>query len=90
MTPQSSPVTSEMTTASWRPEMPGQRHKAGRTVGVTAPTAPVREFRQDGLVIGLGEMTDLDGRQSLAAFSGVTQYVEHGVRWESLALTESR
>jgi hypothetical protein len=24
--------------------MPGQRHKAGRTVGVTAPTAPVRGF----------------------------------------------
>jgi hypothetical protein len=24
--------------------MPGQRHKAGRTVGVTAPTGPVRGF----------------------------------------------
>ena len=24
--------------------MPGQRHKAGRAVGVTAPIAPVRRF----------------------------------------------
>jgi hypothetical protein len=28
----------------WDPEMPGQRRKAGRTVGVTAPTGPVRGF----------------------------------------------
>ena len=27
-----------------RPEVPGQRHKAARTVGVTAPTGPVRGF----------------------------------------------
>jgi hypothetical protein len=26
------------------PEMPGQGHKAGRTAGVTVPTAPVRRF----------------------------------------------
>ena len=42
--PSPNPVTREMTTASRYPEMPGQRHKAGRTVGVTAPTAPVRGF----------------------------------------------
>ena len=42
--PESDPVTRETTTASRHPEMPGQRHKAGRTVGVTAPTAPVRGF----------------------------------------------
>ena len=27
---------------SWNPEMPGQRHKAGWTVGTTAPIGPVR------------------------------------------------
>jgi uncharacterized protein YbjT (DUF2867 family) len=32
------------TAASRRPEMPGQRHKASRAVGVTAPIAPVRGF----------------------------------------------
>jgi hypothetical protein len=32
---------------SGNPEMPAQRHKAGRTVGITAPTAPVRgHFRR--------------------------------------------
>ena len=38
------PATREMTTASRHPEMPGQRQEAGRTVGVTAPTGPVRGF----------------------------------------------
>src|SRR5271165_3037178 len=42
--PSRNPVTRETTTSSRHPEMPGQRHKAGRTVGVTAPTAPVRGF----------------------------------------------
>jgi NAD(P)-dependent dehydrogenase (short-subunit alcohol dehydrogenase family) len=42
--PSPNPVTREMTTASRHPKMPGQRHKAGRMVGVTAPTAPVRGF----------------------------------------------
>ena len=27
---------------SGNPEMPGQRNKAGRTVGITAPAGPVR------------------------------------------------
>jgi hypothetical protein len=39
-----SPVTREMTIANRHPEMPGQRHKAGRTVSVTAPITPVRGF----------------------------------------------
>jgi hypothetical protein len=45
-TPSRSPilVTREMTTARSHPEMPGQRHKAAWTVGVTAPTAPVSGF----------------------------------------------
>ena len=42
----------------------------------SAPEEPLRanaeKIREDGLVIGLGEMTSLYGRQSLAAFSGVT------------------
>ena len=37
-------VTKKTTTPSRPPEMPGQRRKAGRTVGVTASTAPVRGF----------------------------------------------
>jgi hypothetical protein len=40
--PSPNPVTREMTTAHRHPEMPGQGHKAGRTVGITAPTGPVR------------------------------------------------
>jgi hypothetical protein len=45
-TPSPSPnaMTREMTTSSRHPKMTGQRHKAGRMVGVTAPTAPVRGF----------------------------------------------
>ena len=34
----------ETKTASRHPEMPGQRQEAGRTVGVTVPTGPVRGF----------------------------------------------
>ena len=42
----------------------------------SASEEPVRanaeKIRENDLVIGLDEMTDLYGRQSLAAFSGVT------------------
>jgi hypothetical protein len=42
--PSPNPVTRGMTTASRHHEMLGQRQEAGRTVGVTAPTGPVRGF----------------------------------------------
>ena len=41
--PNPNPATREMTTASRHHEMPGQRHKAGRVVSVTAPTGPGSE-----------------------------------------------
>jgi hypothetical protein len=42
--PSPNPATREMKTARRHPEVPGQRHKAGRAVGVTAPTTLVRGF----------------------------------------------
>jgi hypothetical protein len=42
--PSRNPMTREMTTPGRHPEMPVQSHKSGRTVDVTAPTAPVRWF----------------------------------------------
>jgi hypothetical protein len=42
--PSRNPMTRETMASSRHPEVPGQRHGAGRTFGVTAPTAPGRGF----------------------------------------------
>jgi hypothetical protein len=42
--PSPNPATREMTTACRHPEIPGQRHKDGQAVGITAPAGPARGF----------------------------------------------
>lgn len=82
-TPSKNLVTREMTTARRHPEVPGQRQEAERTVGVTAPTGPVREFFRPC------PWTRPDAHGRIADGGGSGHRLERRIRW-SAALASAR